>query len=220
MKSLFIYTKLLCLFLAALGVLTLPTAEAQPTSQLNNIFRRIFDDDDDDPPLISRGDLCVVAPATAGVGTPAIWHEHPVIVFKPGSIEKLALREEATNVVFWEYSPTAAATHVVYDGEPLRSEQVYRLDVYLDADADSPTKFPDFRLLSEAERQLISQDLAMATTKNTDAPPEVWDAIQRAEYFVEQGLRLDAIQALFAVETPSAELVTTQQQIIESACDA
>ncbi|MEL6232646.1 MAG: hypothetical protein AAFR24_22300, partial [Cyanobacteria bacterium J06627_3] len=84
------------------------------------------------------------------------------------------------------------------------------------ADVDSPTKFPDFRLLSAAERQLISQDLAMATT----APPEDWDAIQRAEYFVEHGLRLDAIQALFAVETPSAELVTTQQQIIESACDA
>lgn len=214
------YPQVLGLLLVTLGLLAIPPAEAQPTSQLHNIFRRIFDQDEDDPPLISRGDICLIAPATPGAGTPAIWHDQPVMVFKPGSIERLALREEATNVVFWDYSPTVTTSHVIYDGAPLQSDQVYRLDVYLDADAPSPAIFPDFHLLSEDTRSLISQGLAIGTTPDdTDALPADWDAIQRAEYFVEQGLRLDAIQALFAVENPSAELVNTQRRIIASACD-
>ncbi|MBE9067927.1 hypothetical protein IQ260_14835 [Leptolyngbya cf. ectocarpi LEGE 11479] len=213
-----IYTQLLCA-LAILCVLPVPIAEAQPTAPLNNVFRRILDSDDEEPPLISRGDLCLIAPATAGVGTPAIWHEQPVMVFQPGSIEKLALRNEATNVVFWEYYPSSTTHHVVYDGEPLQSEVIYRLDVYLDAEADRPTTFPDFRLLPEFSRQHISEALAMnATPKDTDLSAAHWTAIQRADYFVEQGMRLDAIQALFNVDVPSAELATLQQQLIESIC--
>lgn len=213
-----IYTKLLC-SLATLCIVPVPTAEAQPTSPLNNVFRRILDGDDEEPPLISRGELCVIAPATAGAGTPEIWHERPVMVFQPGSIEKLALRNEATNVVFWDYYPSSTTHHVVYDGEPLQSEVVYRLDVYLDAEADRPTTFPDFRLLPDFSRQQISDDLAMnVTPKEADMSTEHWTAIQRADYFVEQGMRLDAIQALFDVDVPSAELATLQQQLIESIC--
>ncbi|EKU97816.1 hypothetical protein Lepto7375DRAFT_7061 [Leptolyngbya sp. PCC 7375] len=224
-----VYTKLLCsslgALLASIVPTTVPTAEAQAVSQLNSIVRRLLDNDDEDPPLISRGDLCIIAPATAGEGTPAIWHEQPVIVFKPGSIEKLALRDEATNEVFWEYIPASTTSHLMYSGEPLQSDTIYRLEVYLDADAENPAKFPDFRLLPEDFRQQISNELASNTVpKDTDllsedgVATEDWVAIQHAEYFADQGLRLDAIQALFNVNTPSAELATMQQQIIEAVC--
>lgn len=208
-----VYTKVLWsslgALLASIVPTTVPTADAQAASQLNSIVRRLLDNDDEDPPLISRGDLCIIAPATAGEGTPEIWHEQPVIVFKPGSIEKLTLRDEATNEVLWEYIPALTTSHVMYGGEPLQSDTIYRLDVYLDADAENPAKFPDFRLLPEDFRQQISHDLALNTIPNdTDlrsedwVVTEDWVAIQHAEYFADQGLRLDAIQALFNVNTP------------------
>ena len=218
------YAKVLCSSLAVLSTFTVPMAEAQVAQEFNNVFRRLLDSDEDDPPLISRGELCLITPA-AGEGIPAIWHEQPVIVFAPGKIEKIALRDEAAYdpndpyKSFWQHSPDPTASHVIYDGEPLQSGRIYRLDIYVDADAESPTQFPDFGLLSENSRQIINSELAAAELpKDSDIPVEELLAVQRADYFIEQGLQLDAIQALFNVETPSPELVAIQQQMIEATC--
>ncbi|MEM8614581.1 MAG: hypothetical protein AAGF93_21395 [Cyanobacteria bacterium P01_H01_bin.105] len=201
-------------------------AEAQSVSPVNNLFRRLLDNDEDEPPLISRGELCLITPTPGGGEIPAIWHEQPVIVFNPGIIEKIALRDETAYdpndpyKSFWEYRPTPTTSHVVYDGEPLQSERIYSVDIYLDADDESPTTFPIFQLLSEDSRQQIATELALQTTpkNNNDLPTEDWTAIQQADYFIERGLRLDAIQALFNVDSPSPELATMQQQMIESVC--
>ena len=218
------YAKVLCSSLAVLCTFAVPIAQAQITHEFNTVFRRLLDSDEDDPPLISRGDLCLITPA-AGEGIPAIWHEQPVIVFAPGIIEKIALRDEAAYdpndpyKSFWQHRPDPTASHVIYDGEPLQSGRIYRLDIYLDADAKSPTEFPDFGLLSENSRQIINDELAAEELpKDMDLPVEELVAVQRADYFIEQGLRLDAIQALFNVETPSPELAAIQQQMIEAAC--
>ena len=186
-------------------------------SRLNNIWSRIIKDDtDQEPPWGSRGPICTIAPTHIGANTPEIWHNQPIIVWKSGSVAKVSLAIDSEAPV-WEYIPSADETYVVYDGEPLKAGEIYTLGVHISVD-EGPVMIPTFQVLSAETRTLISDELESFSTPNELAVSDAeWEAIQQAEYFAND-YPYDAVQSLFNVSEPSAELLELQETIIEKAC--
>ncbi|MBE9079879.1 hypothetical protein IQ241_21720 [Romeria aff. gracilis LEGE 07310] len=206
---------------AALWPLQASTAYAQdePPERplISRILDRIFRDDEErDKPTISRGDLrdlCLIAPAwPEQVNT--IWHQQPVFVWQ-GAVGKIAVRDVASETDIWTYEPTAGETHARYDGAPLQPGRRYRWDIYSSANADSPITFPSFETLPRASHQLIGNGLTVAE-QGGEAMEEI--AIARANYFANRSLYIDAIQALFVVETPTPALIAGQEQLVDTIC--
>ena len=194
-------------------------------NRLNNIWNRIArDDDDQDPPWGSRGPICAIAPTVVGVDTPAIWHDQPVIVwqvmFDPANnTPKFVVRNAQTQEIMWEYASSVGETSVVYDGEPLQPGHTYELEIFQNATAEERLIFPDFQVLPQSVRTLITNGLQNSVEKNEFAVDDAeWTAVQQAEYFADRNLPYDAVQSLFSVSEPSSELQATQAQILEEAC--
>lgn len=186
-----------------------------PKSLVVRVIDRILRDDEErDPTTISRGDFfCPIAPARPNED-PQIWHQQPVFVWQ-GILEKIAIRDTATDEVIWTYEPTAEETHVVYEGSPLRPSREYRWDIYDSVSAESPSFSTGFEMLPHASRQLVTNGLTVAE-QTADTAEAI--AIARANYFANRALFQDAIQALFAVESPTQEMIEAQEQLVETLC--
>lgn len=213
--------------LLAVGLATDAKAQQASSSfrnRLEGIWSRIVRDDEHrEPPQTSRGDLCAIAPAIPGTPVETIWHDQPIIALDPGKAAKVSLKIESEKETFWHYEPSADENHVIYDGEPLVSGQTYVLQLHQLANS-GPAIVAEFEILPAATRTLIENGLKIATDKNDPTLAELADterqAIQRADYLANRGLPYDAIQALFSVSLPSAELMEMQAQILEDSCDS
>lgn len=193
-------------------------------NRLDNIWNRIVRDDEHrQPPQSSRGEMCAIAPAVSGpiAEIETIWHDQPIVVLDPGTIAKVSLKTEVAEKPFWSYEPTADENHVRYDGDPLAPGQTYVLRLHSLING-GPAVSSKFEVLPAASRTLIENGLKIATDKHDPALIELPDieqqAIQRADYFANRGLPYDAIQALFSVSSPSAELSNRQADILEESC--
>lgn len=188
-------------------------------SRLENIWSRIVrDDDDKDPAWGKRGEMCAIAPTHPQADTPESWHAQPVIVWQAGTVAQISMRELNAAESFWKYTPSGDETHVVYDGDPLAPGKTYVLGIHATADAD-PALVPSFQVLPATIRTLISNGLENSSSPNHSAVSDAeWTAIEQAEYFSTRDLPYDAIQSLFSVSNPSADLLNIQERIIASAC--
>ena len=191
-------------------------------SFLERLFPR---DEEQDPPTISRGDVCLIAPARPGEDI-SIWHQQPVFVWS-GDIGGLTLTAidpaasvsaiETETEVLWRHTPQRADLlsedhaiyRVVYDGPSLRPGRRYRLKIYDIAETTTPITMPYFETLPFIQNWLIGNGLAANTT----------DAISRADYFARRGLPVDGIQAMFSAENPSPALIDFQAQLVQTICN-
>lgn len=207
---------------------TPPSAQPIPTQQhlldtssaFRNLLRRIFPDDErDDPTTISRGDFCLLAPARPGEET-TIWHQKPIFIWQ-GTIGKLEVVDEATGDTVWQYEPTPAETFVSYGGETLRTGGTYLWKVYDSAESDSAMAFPPFTVLPAINRLLIANGLSVAQQRAIAAenPQENPPELARANYFAFRELPVDALQSLFSVEDPSADLIEGRTEVVDAMCD-
>ncbi|EKU96281.1 hypothetical protein Lepto7375DRAFT_0269 [Leptolyngbya sp. PCC 7375] len=208
----------LCLGLGLASNASAQNSSSDLHSRLTHIWSRIVRDDEDrERSLVSRGPLCVLSPTHLGADTPEIWRDQPVIVWQPGAVAKVSLAVDS-KIPFWEYTPSADKTHVIYDGEPLEPGETYTLGLYAIENAD-PTLIPNFQIVSAETRTLISNELESSSSPNESTVSDAeWAAIQQAEYFVEHNFPYDAIQSLFSVSEPSAELLGIQEKMIENVC--
>lgn len=187
-------------------------------SRLNAIWNRLINDDRE-PPKGTRGEMCAIAPTNPEARTTTIWHDQPVIVWQSGTVGKLSLQDPLTQETLWEHIPSAEETHVVYNGAPLQAGETYTLALHKFA-SGGPTFEPEFQVMSSASRTLISNGLKNSLEANEFSVSDAeWTAIHQADYFSKRDLSFDAIQALFSVENPSAELLAMQAQVIETACN-
>lgn len=190
------------------------TVESSALS-LRQLIRRIFRDDQrDDPPTISRGELCLLSPASPGQET-KLWHSEPVFVWR-GPIGKMVVLDAATDQIMWTYEPAAEETRVRYQGEPLRSGRPYYWQVFETNESISPTVFLPFQILPLASRLLIANGLAIAENRASSTGGS--DEIARAQYFAFRGLPTDALQSLFLIESPTDELIEARQEAVEILC--
>ncbi len=178
-------------------------------------FKRIFRDDEwEDPPTISRGELCLLAPARPGQET-AIWHQNPVFVWR-GEIARMEVADSVSQAIVWEYEPTSGQTSAQYEGEPLQAGRSYFWQVYGDINSTSPAVFPPFEVMSSIRHRLIANGLAVAESK-VEGPEN--SAIARTEYFALRDLPADALQSLFLIESTNEELVEARQETVDRLCE-
>ncbi|MGB3790657.1 MAG: hypothetical protein WA949_21800 [Phormidesmis sp.] len=178
-------------------------------------FKRIFRDDEwEDPPTISRGGLCLLAPARPGQET-VVWHQNPVFVWR-GEIARMEVVDSVSQAVVWEYEPASGQTSAQYEGEPLQAGRSYLWQIYGDIESTSPTVFPPFKIMSSIRRRLIANGLAVAESK-VEGPEK--SAIARTEYFALRDLPADALQSLFLIESTNEELVEARQGTVNRLCE-
>ncbi|EDX86758.1 hypothetical protein S7335_4464 [Synechococcus sp. PCC 7335] len=179
------------------------------------LFKRIFRDDEwQDPPTISRGELCLLAPAWAGQEM-LVWHEGPVFVWR-GAIAKMAVVDSVNNAVMWEYEPQLQQRFVQYEGEPLQSGRLYRWQVYDDGESTAPIASASFEVMSRAQQQLVANGLAIAESKVAGIAAS---KLTRVEYFAARGLPTDALQSLFLINSTDVDLVEARQETVDRLCE-
>jgi hypothetical protein len=139
-----------------------------------------------------------------------IWSEHPLFLWniQGGTVQKIELFLEGSDTAFWSRKIPEGATSIIYDGQPLKPGQTYEWRLT----APFPKTQPLFRVMESQERVSITADLKQLEEQLKGASAEKM-AMEKANYFAEQGLWSDALRELYSVPNPSAELRDAIAQI-------
>jgi hypothetical protein len=169
----------------------------------------------------SRGSgLCLINPGQGEM----IWTMEPWLILQ-GNLQSTALFVADDEEPFWSAPIAHTADFVAklpYDGDPLQPGTTYeqQAEVFrLDFSVVSSRRF-SFQIMPEGEeRDQIDADLAQLEAELAQTKGDAEAIAQaKAEFFFERNLSADALQALFSVDEPSAELVETRQAIVETIC--
>lgn len=166
---------------------------------------------------ISRGGICLIAPSVMGEttvvqneGTPAavnrtpeVWSDRPLFLWK-GRAVRIELRSYDTKEVMWNQAIPPEATQVTYARKPLQLGQTYEGEIIDHLNGRNPFTF---KVMGAEQRDRIAAELTAleASLKDKGSTAEQI-ALQRANYFAQNQLWSDVLQAAFSVKNPSAEL--------------
>ncbi|MBD2741857.1 hypothetical protein [Coleofasciculus sp. FACHB-1120] len=136
-----------------------------------------------------------------------IWSDRPLFLWniQGGTVKRIDLSRQGNKGVLW-YRPIAPEqTRAVYDEEPLQPGQLY--EWYLYASAPYPIQIGFvFQVMESERRDRITAELTALEERFKGASEETI-ALEKANYFAERELWSDALQQLYSVPKPSAELV-------------
>lgn len=185
--------------------------EAKPSvvEQLARIFRPT------PRPSRSRGGGCLVTP-----GEP-LWSDIPLFVWE-FNVGKIEVRTANDRRSVWSQALTPNNQSAIYQGEPLQPGQTYEVILY-DVKGERVIRnadfYPRFTLIEEAKRQQIQAGLTQIEKQLRSKKASVEAiALEKAIYFSEQALWSDALQVIYLVPNPSAELRQFVQQATQDAC--
>jgi len=176
----------------------------------------------EDPPLGSRPvDLCLITPEYHR-NSATLWHNRPVFVWQ-GKIGEIGIRQTNSDQMIWRQpiaaSDTDGVNRVAYTGDPLEPGQTYHWVIFDQADDSQPIRFIPFTVLDGKERDRIRVRLIIlaAQLKEKGATTEEM-ALERANYFSKQQLWSDALQEVYRVDNPSAELRDIMGELSTQLC--
>ncbi|MBW4653741.1 MAG: hypothetical protein KME20_12000 [Kaiparowitsia implicata GSE-PSE-MK54-09C] len=170
----------------------------------------------------SRGrGLCLINPGQGEV----VWTVEPLLLLQ-GNLQSTALYVANSEEPFWSF-PIALTDDFIaklsYDGDPLQPGTIYEQQVQvLGLDFSmQPSRRYVFQVMPEGqERDQIEANLAQLEAELAEAREDAEAiAVAKAEFFFDHNLSADALQALFSVDAPSAELVETRQAIVKTICE-
>lgn len=171
-----------------------------------------------------RGGICVLSPGA--LGNMRVWSDRPVFVWQanpdviqPQQIRLIALPSRTS---VWEKPLTATDQLVIYDGSSALQSGQYRWELTLrrwDEEEQawkSEQESRVFAVIDMTQREQIASELSSLTTENDVNAI----ALDQSNYFAEQDLWSDALQVLYAVQTPSTAVTQRIQQITDHVCAA
>lgn len=173
----------------------------------------------EEPPLGSRGNVCAITPGLLGEKN-VIWSDRPLFVWQ-GPVQRLDLRPYSLyskHDVLWSQTLATDAQSAMYTREALQPGQTYDWEVVLDQSGSRKDRFT-FQVMDAQSRELIAAELTAMEKrlKSTGATAEAI-ALERANYFAQRDLWSDALQEVFSVKNPSADLTRTAQEISNYLC--
>lgn len=174
-----------------------------------------------EPPLGSRGNICAITPGLLGEKN-VIWSDRPLFLWQ-GAVQRLDLRPYSLyskQDVLWSQTLTAVAQSAMYTREALQPGQTYDWELVADSSDSRKERFT-FQVMDAQSRDLIATELT-AMEKRLKSAGATGEAIalERANYFAQRGLWSDALQEVFSVKNPSADLTRTAQEIFAYLCGA
>lgn len=165
--------------------------------------------------------FCILTPGR----NETIWHQQPLFVTH-GPINRIAVRLRANdrtqpnNPEIWGYSPRPdAARLMVAKTDTLQPGNRYEW-LFYNSQNDKVIFRLSFTVMADgAERDQIATDLAQLEAELTHEGTSI-EAIAKAkaDYFLANDMPADALQILFAVEEPSADLVALRTETVETIC--
>jgi hypothetical protein len=156
--------------------------------------------------------LCLLSPHE----TRPIWSRQPLFVWK-GPIDTIGVRSEGERKTYlWQEVVQAEAESGLYTAaymeEPLEPGEYEWLFFN---NSPLPTFWSSFQIMDD---EAYAVHAAALEDLETDGLDEMELALARANYFVEENLPSDALQEIFSVSEPSAELLQLQEEIVEELC--
>lgn len=171
-----------------------------------------------EPPLISRGELCAVSPASKKESV-TIWSTEPLLVWR-GTAAQMELVNENGDP-YWKRSIPSDIRSVTYAGKTLEPGQTYVLRLYTRRSAYAlPQVTVRLQVLDRQSRDTIAADLKSleASLKNKGASAETI-ALHRANYFISKQLLADAVKEMYSVNAPSNQLKAVLQELPKEICN-
>jgi hypothetical protein len=166
-------------------------------------------------PAGSRGGgICAIAPAKLGdrdakeedTQIPLeVWSDRPLFLWniKGGTAQRIELSRDGNKGILW-YQHIERETRAVYDGKPLEPGQSYVWELFASVPYPVRTRVL-FQVMEPEKRDRISVELTQLEERLKGASAETI-ALEKANYFAKEGLWSDALQELYSVPKPSAEL--------------
>ena len=165
-------------------------------------------------PGISRGSgICPIAPGL--VETDQLWSDRPLFIWR-GKVKQIQLRQLGNREVLWSQAIDPQSRSVAYSGAALQPGQLYQWELVGEENANTSSVF---QVMAAEQRQPIATQLQeMETQSQASGESQEAIAIQKAQYFADQTLWSDALQALYAIDNPSAKTAQSIQQIELALC--
>jgi hypothetical protein len=211
-----------CGLLAAIaigqGVLPVETIQASPWDSILESFSRR-----PKPPLGGRGDeFCAISPRRLPDGIERTSGDRLLFVWK-GSISKIEVHAKGVAAPLWSQLVDSEARQWLYTGSPLIAGARYEWWIFnrFAVNETEPTFRVPFQVIDSAERDRVTLELAELNSQIRDTKKwvsaEEWSR-RRSQYFISQGLFVDAMREILSVQRPSQELRTIWQQIPVDLC--
>jgi len=179
--------------------------------------------------LGSRGYICPISPALLEE-TNVIWSDRPLFFWQGETVQRLEVRPYSLDIpyssqeVLWSQAVTKGERSVIYTGKGLQPGQKYDWELVV-VDPSSPRDSEPrplrytFQVMDASRRDAIAAELtALETQLKTAGATAEEIALARAKYFAQRELWSDALQEIYLVKNPSADLTKTAQEISTYLC--
>ncbi|TYQ31157.1 hypothetical protein [Pseudanabaena sp. UWO310] len=199
------------------GVLPVETIQASPWDSILESFSRR-----PKPPLGGRSEFCAISPRRLPDGIESTSGDRLLFVWN-GMISKIEVHAEGVGAPLWSQVVKLDARQAEYTGSPLIAGARYEWWIFnrFAVNETKPTFRVPFQVIESSERERVTLELAELNSQIRD--PKKWVSAEewsrkRSQYFVSQGLFVDAMREILSVQRPSQELRTIWQQIPIELC--
>ena len=199
------------------GVFPMETIQASPWDSILESFSRR-----PKPPLGGRTDFCAISPRQLKGEVELVSGDRLLFVWK-GEISKIEVHAEKVKEPLWSQLVNPDARRAKYTGSPLIAGARYEWWIFnrFAVNETEPTFRVPFQVLDSAERERVALELTELNSQIRDTKKwvsaEEWSR-KRSQYFISQGLFVDAMREILSVQRPSQELRTIWQQIPVDFC--
>jgi hypothetical protein len=199
---------------------SVPTNAVVPSGwqRIVDLFSEENEDQRDSSDNGSRpvGGVCLVSPQHQQV----LWHREPLMIWQSAQTTVGIRPQGATDTVLWSATATPSEATVFqsnYQGTPLALGETYEWLFYLNP--ERPSFWFRFDLMAAeqyAQHEAALEALQVQLEASAASVEDV--AVAQANYFLDNNLPADALQAIFAVGDPSPELLETQAALVTEIC--
>lgn len=205
-----------------------PTAQAQPAVTTLQELRQTFQKRRPRDEGIRRGGLCVLTPGTDVLQKEyVIWSDRPLFLWQLNTpnikVRQLRVSNPTSGEIIWEQTLQPNSNQILYSGTPLQAGQIYSWELAFQRNLDQSTTSEKmeyrFKVMDLEQRNAKRTELETLTQKlqaTQTAPEEI--ALQQGRYFADQGLLSDALQVLYAIQSPSPATTQLLQELVASVC--
>jgi hypothetical protein len=196
---------------------TIAQTNPQPQASWWQIFQNDppVDEKPGSPRDLSAARFCAITPRSINTDT-QVWSDRPLFVWQ-GNYQKIGLRLEGNQEVFWTQTVASGDKSVIYTGDALQPGQTYNWVIF--SQQNNPIMFIPFKVMDAPERDRIRVRLTILERELKDigaTPEEI--AMQRANFFARQELWSDVFKEIYSLKNPSPELEEILQQIPSTLC--
>lgn len=172
-------------------------------------------------PKGGRGEICAILPQelenldNGQKGTDEIWTDKPMFYWRGVGVTQIDIKN-SKGEVFATLKVKDGLTKIKYNGKPLQLGEYYGWQITAEKDRGFPTKdsVSYFKVMDSEKRDGITKnlkELEASLKKKGDSVEKI--ALEKANYFANREMWTDALEHLYSVQKPSAQLMDIIRKI-------